>query len=48
MISQILREGDDDIQTPHDIVKLLDAKLSYLSRKRGEEFKVIYMDLVRP
>ena len=47
-ISQSLREGDDDIQTPQDIVKLLDAKLSYLFRKRGEDFKVIYMNLVRP
>jgi hypothetical protein len=48
MIAQILREGDDDIQTPHDIVTLLESKLSYLFRKRGEEFKVVYVNMVRP
>ena len=48
MVSQILREGDDDIQTPQDIVALLTGKLGHLFAKRNEEFRVVYLTLVRP
>lgn len=47
LISTYLREADEDLQCPQDVVTLLYNKLGPHFRNRGEEFEVKYIQSIR-
>ena len=47
LVAQFLKESKEDLQTGHDVVRLLQTMLGPLFEQKGEDFRVVYIHEVR-
>ena len=47
IVASVIRESANILQTPFDVMKLIEARIGPMVRARGEEFKIVYVPNVR-
>ncbi len=47
LVASVIRESDLLLQTPEDVMQLLDSRLRPMMHARGEDFKITYIESVR-